>query len=106
MQFSVIVFLWTVVELISLQQSRGVFTLQPTNQPYIMIEVTQKIKEEIANIIKDGEKDGQSILITLIECEVIDKEYPQLYRADGTFDVSLDNIIQDAVIAEIEEQLK
>ena len=70
-----------------------------------MIEVTEYIKKEIAQLISDGEKDGQSILTTLIECEVIDSEYPQLYKADGTFDETLDNIIQDAVIKEIEEQL-
>ena len=71
-----------------------------------MIEVTENIKKEIAQLISEGEKDGQAILTTLVECEVIDSEYPQLYKADGTFDEVLDNLIQDAIIAEIENQLK
>lgn len=71
-----------------------------------MIEVTENIKKEIAQLILEGERDGQAILTTLVECGVIDSEYPQLYKADDTFDVHLDNIIQDAVIVEIEEQLK
>lgn len=70
-----------------------------------MIEVTEAIKQNISEQIEQG-IEGQEILVNLVESEMIDSEYPQLYRPDGTFDEELDNKIQDAVILEIEEQLK
>lgn len=70
-----------------------------------MIEVTDSIKEDIEFMVKDG-VDGQEILLSLVEGGVVDREYPQLYREDGTFDDDLDNQIQDAIISYIEEQQK
>lgn len=70
-----------------------------------MIEVTDSIKEDIEFMVKEG-VDGQEILLSLVEGGVIDREYPQLYRTDGTFDETLDNEIQDAIISFIEEEQK
>jgi hypothetical protein len=66
--------------------------------------ITEHIKRCIGDLIADG-VDADEILTTLVECSVIDDEYPELYTENGDYDEVLDKKIQSAVMGEIQRQL-
>lgn len=69
------------------------------------MSVPENIKEEISTLIVNGEIDVESILTTLVECEVIDNAF-DLYDDVGEFDEEADKRAQAAVTMEIIKQLK